>query len=125
MKLYQKIAQHIEHGIAIEFNPAKYPTAQEIFDKTEEQIKNALPSGSGFDDKIRVDYKNSKPDKIVLIANFHHMDDNGYYDGWSYHNIIITPSLSWSFNLRITGQNRRDIKSYIADCAHHFLNEEV
>lgn len=124
MKLYQKIAQHISHGIAIKNAPGKYPVAQDIFDKTEDEIQNALPSGSGFDDKIRVDYEKSKPDKIVLNANFHHMDDNGYYCGWSYHTIVITPSLEFGFNLKITGQDKRQIKDYISEFTYNFLNEE-
>lgn len=124
MKLYQKIAQHIQHGLDIENSPGKYPMAQEVFDKTRSQIKEILPCGSGFDEGIRLDYDRSTPEKIILIANFHHMDDIGYYCGWSYHKIIVTPSLAWGFNLKITGRDRRDIKSYIADFANHFLNEE-
>ena len=125
MKLYQKLAQHIEHGIAIEKSPNKYPMAQEIFDRTEKQIKDALPSGSGFDNGIKLDYDKSKPDRIVLNADFHHMDDNGYYCGWSYHTIVITPSLQWGFLLKITGSDKRDIKNYISDFAYQFLNEEL
>lgn len=125
MKLYQKLAQHIEHGNAMENAPGKYPQAQDIFDKTEEEIKKALPSGSGFDDGIKLDYTNSKSGRIVLNANFHHIHDNGYYCGWSYHNIIITPSLEWGFYVKVTGTDKRNIKEYITNFAYDFLNSNI
>ena len=50
------------------------------------------------------------------------MTEHGYYDGWTEHDVIVTPSLrSPGFSLRITGRNRRDIKEYIADAFHDAL----
>lgn len=125
MKLYQKIARHIEHGLALENAKDFKPLGEEIFDKTKTDIKKVLPSGSGFDSGITVNYDESAINKIVLNADFHHMDTAGYYCGWSEHRIIVTPSLSWGFNLRVTGKNKRGIKEYIYDTATTFLNEEI
>jgi hypothetical protein len=48
------------------------------------------------------------------------MDENGYYDGWSEHKIIITPDLVNDFNVKITGKNRNNIKEYINSCFSDF-----
>jgi len=52
------------------------------------------------------------------------MDENGYYDGWTEHQAIITPSLSWSFNLKITGKDKRGIKEYLRDLFEQVMSEE-
>ena len=76
---------------------------------------NFLPSGSGFDCGTKINVKESTPDRLVLETSFHHMNEHGYYDGWTEHKIIVTPSLSSGFDLRVTGRNRNQIKEYIAD----------
>jgi len=53
------------------------------------------------------------------------MDENGYYCGWSDHSIIITPSLAFGFDLRITGRNVRDIKDYMAEVFEFMLRESI
>lgn len=94
-------------------------------------VRDILPSGSGWDDGTNIDWDESHADKLVFYGGFHHMDEGGGYDGWTYHKIIVTPSLSFGFHLRITGSdfpnrpmaplsNRNDIKDYlheIFDCA--------
>jgi hypothetical protein len=74
-----------------------------------------LPSGSGIDNGTKIDMYLSKPEKLVFDVGFHHMDDNGSYDGWTEHKVIVTPSLAWGFEVRITGKDRNDIKSYLHD----------
>jgi hypothetical protein len=54
--------------------------------------KNHLPSGSGFDNGTKVVEDECVANlKLVLSFGYHHMDDNGYYDGWSHHKLIVTP----------------------------------
>lgn len=77
-------------------------------------IKQYLPSGSGFDSGTKLD-ADSTPERLIFHADFHHMDEHGYYDGWSEHTVIVTPSLQWGFDLRVTGRNRNQIKDYIAE----------
>jgi hypothetical protein len=76
-------------------------------------VKNEMPSGSGFDNGTDLDFDHSTPEKLVFVTSFHHMNDGGYYDGWTDHTVIVTPSLQFGFNLKVTGINRNDIKSYI------------
>jgi hypothetical protein len=84
-------------------------------DSIDELVKEKMPSGSGFDSGTTFDFDNSTPEKLIFKTSFHHMDDNGFYDGWTDHNVIVTPSLAFGFNLRVTGRDRNDIKSYIYD----------
>jgi|SRR6185437_2037911 len=87
-------------------------------DKHEDSINEIcklLPHGSGIDGKCEIQLENCKKDKLVFFLEFHHMDGNGYYSGWTEHNLVITPSLQFGFNIKITGQNKNDIKTYLAD----------
>jgi len=88
-----------------------------------EDLASRLPSGSGFDAGTTIDTERSKTDRIVLATSFHHMDEHGCYEGWSEHEIIVTPSLTSGFDLRVTGRNRNDIKEYIGEVFHSALGE--
>lgn len=87
------------------------------FEKHEERIealvKNHMPSGSGFDSGTTIDLDSSHADKLVFRTHFHHLNPNGFYEGWTYHKVIVTPALVGHFHLRITGPNRDDIKEAI------------
>jgi hypothetical protein len=86
-----------------------------------------LPSGSGFDNgPAHLDLARSGPDRLVFTgADFHHMDENGMYDGWTEHTVVVTPSLAHGFTVRVTGRDRNEIKSYIADTFHAALSARV
>lgn len=83
-----------------------------------------LPSGSGFDSGTEFNYEESTEDCLVLCTSFHHMDEHGYYDGWTHHVIKVTPSLAYGFNLEIEGEDRNDIHDYISDVLHNSLAGE-
>lgn len=89
-------------------------------EKLEEFVKNYLPHGSGFDNGTKFIWEESNQNKLVFSANFHHMDDNGMYCGWSEHKVIVTPDLLFGYNIKVTGQNKRDIKEYISGCFQGF-----
>ena len=95
--------------------------AQEWRDYLEALVRNYAPSGSGFDAGTTLDFDASNDEKIVFTTSFHHMDDNGFYCGWSEHTVIFTPSFH-GFNIRVTGRNVRDIKDYIADVFSGFAD---
>lgn len=121
MKVYQRIACTLQ---AIE--NCKKSDNQEWITRHQETLHNLLsefPHGSGFDSGTTLD-DNSTPEKLIFNTEFHHMDDNGFYCGWSEHQVIITPSLAFGFNMRITGRNVRDIKDYIAETFEYCLNSE-
>ncbi len=84
-----------------------------------------FPSGSGFDSGTSFDFDSSKDDRLVFITDFHHMDEHGGYDGWTRHNVIVTPSLMFGFDLRITGKDRNDIKDYIHECFHVACDQPI
>ena len=81
-------------------------------------INQFLPSGSGIDSGTKLIEASDK--KIVLQADFHHMDQNGYYDGWTEHTVVVRPA--WQgIDIKITGRNRNDIKDYLGDVFHDAL----
>ena len=93
--------------------------------RLETELKEHLPSGSGFDCGTTLDIEASKPNRLVFTTSFHHMDEHGGYDGWTEHKIIVTPSLVHGFELKVTGKNRNDIKDYIAEYFHHALSAKA
>jgi hypothetical protein len=53
------------------------------------------------------------------------MTEGGMYDGWTEHTVVVTPSLAFGINIRITGRNRNDIKDYLHDVFHEALTKGV
>jgi hypothetical protein len=96
--------------------------------KHEQHLRNLvaerMPRGSGFDNGMRITGK-ATPNKLIFGTSFHHMDDGGYYDGWTDHTVTVTPSLAFDFDLKISGRDRNDIKDYIAEVFNGALREEV
>lgn len=86
----------------------------------EDLVENYLPSGSGFDVGTKFLFEDSNENKLVFSTSYHHMNANGYYDGWSHHKIIVRPDLSFGFDIKITGKDRNCIKDYIIDCFCNF-----
>ena len=126
-KLYQKIAMEIDklQRAEKETDNERSKLWAESATNILNNCNNLLPSGSGFDNGSHIDIGKSKPDRIIILTSFHHMNSSGFYEGWSEHKIIITPSLSHDFHMRVTGINKNDIKEYIAECFTHDLNVKV
>ena len=116
--LYSEIASVIQARRNCADDVNGMPSKAEWFDRWTDRIiyieRNLLPSGSGIDNGTKIDLDASHAGKIVLTCGYHHMNDGGYYDGWTEHTITITPSFS-GINLRISGRNRNDIKDYLHD----------
>ena len=91
----------------------------------EEFQGNYYPSGSGFDRGTTLDLDASTPNKLIFHTSFHHMNDTGYYDGWTEHMVTITPDLFFNFAIKISGRNRNDIKEYIHETFHTMLTQEI
>ncbi len=89
-----------------------------------ELMDQHAPRGSGFDSGTLFDFDASSSVKLVFQTSFHHMDANGGYDGWTEHQVIATPSFT-GINIRVTGSNRNDIRDFIAEVFHDFLNTKV
>jgi hypothetical protein len=99
------------------------PTHQAVdaWERKLAKLRDLLPSGSGFDAGTEIVSGNNK--KVTLSTSYHHMNENGYYDGWTGHEIILTPSFN-GYDMRITGKDRNGIKDYIGDVFTHCLDEE-
>jgi hypothetical protein len=85
--------------------------------------KDWLPRGFGIDSGTKIDLDNTNDDKITLICDFHHMDNNGYYCGWRQYKIKIKPSFQ-GFDINITGRDPHFIKDYLFDVYNNDLNKE-
>jgi len=93
---------------------------QDIFDL----VKELLPSGSGFDSGTKIDLDYCTDTKLVFNTSYHHMNDNGMYDGWTEHGIVVTPSFD-GFDIKVTGRDRNEIKSVIADYFYTDLSQVI
>lgn len=94
-------------------------------ERIEALCREHLPSGSGIDAGSHLDFVKSEPNKLVFHTSFHHMNQNGFYEGWTEHDIVVTPDLTCSCNIRVTGRNRNDIKDYLIDVFHCAFDLEV
>lgn len=83
--------------------------------------RNYLPSGSGLDNGTRVDIDSCRADRIVLTTAYHHMNENGYYDGWTDHVVTVRPAFD-GLEIKVSGRNRNDIKDHIAETFDWCLN---
>lgn len=123
MKLYQKIANCLSVIAALNV----LHTPDDVLHNWKEDLNKLckqLPSGSGWDCGTKL-CECSTPRRLVFTGSYHHMNMDGFYDGWTDHDIIVTPSLIHDFDLRITGRDRNDVKDYLHDLFHHVLNQEV
>ena len=87
-----------------------------------DQLVNMLPSGSGIDSGTKL--ISASASRIVLECSFHHMNENGYYDGWTEHRITVRPTFD-SLDINISGRNRNDIKEYLHEVYALALSELI
>ena len=81
IKIYKKIAQEL----SVINNPKADSKWEAVaFENLHYIERELLPSGSGVDNGCTINLSKSTPNKIVIQCDFHHMNENGYYDGWSY-----------------------------------------
>ena len=121
MRVYQAIAQALRAA-----ENCRESGNAEWLDRWEQRLalieRDILPSGSGFDSGCTIN-SDSNSKRLRIHTAFHHMNDGGFYDGWTHHDVIVTPDLAHEFDMRITGRNRSGIKEYIADCMAQALQQ--
>lgn len=88
-------------------------------------VKNVMPSGSGFDSGTQLDFERSSGDKLVFNTAFHHMNENGFYDGWTEHTVTVKANMIHEITLTISGRNRNQIKDYIHECFDCALTQSI
>lgn len=133
-KNYQALAACLETISRIEnerdnykpFSPAykRKGLLLQAWEEKVEKIMETAPSGSGIDSGTKLLEEECRPEKLVFSCDYHHMDEHGYYDGWTEHKAIVTPSLQWNYNLRLTGRDRNGIKDYLQDTISYWLDQE-
>jgi len=86
-KIYQRLAE------LIRWNPPKDPKWVDVRDEEIEAIMKTAPHGSGIDGEVILIEKDSSDTKIVIKAQYHTMNQNGYYGEWITAIITITATL--------------------------------
>ena len=122
-KVYQKLASSIDARLTCIKRENEY-WETEHFEQIH-HIMTTAPSGSGIDSGTTIDLDKSTGEKLVFHLGYHHMNDWGYYDGWTDHTITVRPSFRFNTILTISGPNRDDVKDYLHEIYHIWLNEEV
>ena len=132
MKVYQKLA-NLVHAVANTINSGNKQW-QDRHEDAIARIMQTAPRGSGIDCGTKFDIDNQitilkdfkvKPrETLAFFVEFHHMDGNGMYDGWTQHTITVHPSLLFGFTMTISGRDRNQIKDYLSEVYHHWLTSE-
>lgn len=121
LPVYRQFARTLDAIAACEAGRALNHHAIDVHQARLDTLMVEAPSGSGIDSGTRLDRARSKPDRLVFVTAFHHMNDCGVYDGWTHHDVIVTPSLAYDFTVRVTGRDRNGIKDYLADVFQFWL----
>src|SRR5215207_4146299 len=106
-KLYAHIARKMEAIITCQkTNNTKWKELHT--DSIESLVDGYMPSGSGIDSGTRFSWADSTSNKLVFTFGYHHINEYGYYDGWTEHKCIVTPSLAFGIDIKITGRDRNN-----------------
>lgn len=84
-----------------------------------------LPSGSGIDSGTEIDRKRTGARTLVLSADFHHMNGDGFYECWTSHVFHVHSEFDGLAMGRITGRDRNGTKDYLAECMLYALSRAV
>ena len=126
-KIYQALAAAVGALSNLRAADIARPTLETDWELHVEALMADAPSGSGFDSGtwLLIDAPTCTNSQLILHTNFHHMDEQGGYDGWTYHDIYVRPSLQFGIELSIKGTNRNGIKDFIAEIFGYWLNSET
>jgi hypothetical protein len=113
--------------MALEYLKKNNPTSNfvDIHEKTIKDLMDKAPHGSGFDSGTKLIPEKCDSKKLVFETEFHHLNDDGYYDGWSRHIVTVHGDLLYGYDLTVSGIDRNDIKDYIAEVFSSFLDTNI
>jgi len=86
-----------------------------------------LPSGSGFDAGTSFDVDANVAlggKRLRFDVSFHHMNEDGFYDGWTDHTVTVYPEFD-GVRVVVGGRDRNDIKGYIGEVFHEAMTHVV
>ena len=86
-------------------------------------LEKLLPSGSGYDNGSKIESVCST--RAVFKTSFHHMDANGFYDGWTDHMVSVIATFDGIEISSISGKNRNGIKDHITDTFLQHLAQDA
>jgi hypothetical protein len=123
-KLFTRFAQLAQqyHNCAKSNNSTWQDKARET---AETLCKDYMPSGSGIDSGTEFDIDASNENKLVFKTSFHHMNDGGFYDGWTVHQITVRANMAQGYSLGVSGRDRNQIKEYLHEVYSSALSDEV
>lgn len=121
----KSVAQAIAVLVEARLNCIKHKNT-EVADFNEERllkiVKETMPSGSGIDNGVKIDLDKCTKNKLVFNFDYHHMNRNGYYDGWTDHTLTVTPEFN-GFDMKISGRDKNQTKEYLYDLFSGVLGE--
>ena len=88
-------------------------------------LEDMLPHGSGIDGNNCILADKTTNTRIVITTEFHHMNEVGFYDGWTDHVVNAQPSFRGHVVVTVTGRNRNDIKDHLAMEFAESLDQEL
>lgn len=121
--LFQMIASAVQAHRSLVDQP-DHAWHQKHGERARQLTSQFMPSGSGVDNGTIIDLERSREDRLIFTFGFHHMND-GFYDGWTDHELIVRPSLTNEFDLTVTGRNRNEIKDYLYETHDHALRQII
>jgi len=104
------------------------------YSQVESQIEKIMeehfPKGSGFDSGCTLNLNNPNGINLIINIPYHCMNDDGYYDGWVYPSLMITPSLSQDYNMKLNWHGYRGkykflLSDYFYDVFAEVLEKEI
>src|SRR3990167_5680917 len=98
------VYRHLASSIDARLNCLKHPEQSQDWIRRHARqaefiVNNCLPHGSGIDSAVTLDFDKSTGEKLIFAFSFHHMNENGFYNGWTSHQITVTPSLQSGIRL--------------------------
>lgn len=124
-KLYQVLASKTQAWLRCVNSDTITEWEDRHHDDIEAMVQEYMPSGSGVDAGTKFDFDKSTGERLVFNTAYHHMNENGYYDGWTEHVVTVRPSLVNGIVLTISGRNRNDIKDYLSDIFDAALSSDI
>lgn len=89
------------------------------------RLVDLIPSGGGIDVGPRAHGSvEIKPDGIRFDISYHHMNDGGFYDGWTEHTITVRPAFD-GIDVRVSGRDRNQIKSHLHETMLHAFMQRI
>lgn len=88
-------------------------------------IKDHMPFGSGIDNGTQITFERSGDTRLTFSCGFHHMNEDGYYDGWTQHVVTARPCFTYGMQIKISGPDRNGIKDYLAEVFQQALTKEI